>query len=523
MSNYSVELQVFNAAGEPLNLQVSSIKYTYDESLKDTSKVVIQGDTDSIVDNIYIQEDRAIFISWGYIGIATSYTKRKVYIIDSDCDFNSEGVTLTLSCLPKAAYLKHNSKKTVRNDATLPDVISDMASVYGLDFENSIDQDNGLTVVKTGFSKPGEYTYDRYYNSQDPNDPRNGELLIRGITSASDSARVRLDYVWKSYSALPQANKSDAQLLEEMRGSEPLDNLVMSGRDDSITLKTRDFNQAPIRAYVWYGGDGELLEVRTGINNRFNRSESTLNTVEGWNAESKTHITGDIKSSLSSETMLADNLPLAIEDILQSDEPSYPGNVQYYGLFEEYEQSDDEGNTQSSFIRNEELNGERKFVFRERKGTVPGVFNKDGYLLEQDVVSRIGLNGIIPVRFGKSRLSIEDNPRDTAGYGINKSTDKSLELNKSKAKVIGSPELHEGKIIDIQGIGKKYSGKWYILKAEHSVNDQGWLVDMDITKNARGSVDEDLDSMASYEELNREINEAELEDGNYQSIPEIYE
>lgn len=507
MANYSPYIKILDSQKAVLNLQLRSLEYTYSESLEDHSKVVLESNNTTDVDTTEIQEDQSIHIVWGYVGIPHTETIRKVFIIDSKCEFTNTGVKITLRCLPKATYLKYNAKSVVRNNTSIPNLVEELGGRLGIGVENLVDtQESTSQVVKTGFSKPAELLYDVYNNPNDPNDPRNGNIVRRGISSASDSARVRRDYSWKTYSSIPQNNQSDAQLLNAMQKLEPLDNLVISGRDDNITIKQRDFSQTPVILYRWGGENGTLLSITTSINNTFNKPRAMLTSTDGWDSLNKTFIQGDVKNTLEGSTLLGSKLNVNIEESLNTEVSGYPGNVKYYGLFEEYNTEDSEGNKISSFIRNDELNGNSKFVFREKKGYVPGKFSKDGYLLEQDVVSRVELKGVIPVRYAKHMSTIEDNSADIAGAGIEERSSRTLEMYRCSASAIGNPNLTEGKIIRITGIGRKYSGNWYITKARHEVDTKGWIVHMDISRNAQGPTEDTLPGLQTAENLNRVVN-----------------
>lgn len=50
----------------------------------------------------------------------------------------------------------------------------------------------------------------------------------------------------------------------------------------------------------------------------------------------------------------------------------------------------------------------------------------------------------------------------------------------SSLKVIGRPELTSGKIIELNNISTKYSGKWYVKKARHQINSSGYLVNAEL-------------------------------------------
>lgn len=520
MPNYSPYVRVLNSDRETLPLQVRSARYVYSEDLEDRSRITIESDDASYVDHVDIQEDQPLYLVWGYLGDKNSKSERKVYIIDSTANFTETGVVITLECLPKASYLKWNSKNVVRNDTSLGDAAKEMADRIGLNYNDEVTSTSGgLEVLQTGFSKPSERIEEVYNNPDDPTDPRNGEIIERGVTAASDSARVRLTYAWRRYGSLPQGNKSDADVLNALKQNEPLDNLVVSGRDDDLTIKKRNFSQAPVRSVIWKGGNGHLLKFKSGIKNTFNKSRSILTSADGWDPASKTYIKGDVKNTLDGNELLGDNLPVNLEEILNQEVAGYPNNERFYGLYQEYETTDEEGNKVSSFIKNDELNGQQKFIYRERKGATPRVFTKDGYILETDVTSRIPSVGYLPVRFGKHSASIEQDATNIAGSAIPDRAEKTKELTSTSATLLGDALLIEGKILNVQGVGKKYGGNWYITKAEHILDPSGsgWLVELELTKNARGKVDEPLLYMQTAGQLNKSVNtQSQAEDGEFQ-------
>lgn len=494
---------------------IKSLRYVYDEKLEDTSTVVLASDNPKLIDLPELQEDKAIFMEWGKLpqipGEKPTLLKEKGYIMESSATFNDSGIELTLKVFPKAAYLKKNKKTEVDSETDLPTFVEKVCGVAKINVVNEIVSGESI-VIETGFSRPTEQLTGLFQNPENPNDPRNGTPYNLGIAEASDSARVRKTFFFKKWPTLPQAHKSDGKTIEMMRDQEPIPNLVVSGRGDNLTIKVRDLERAPdfVLKYSYPGNSREELpddvypafKVNVGVENKTSEGAATSTVVDGWDIKNKRFISGEVNNSNDGQTALASKVKPGIESVLQNNLTNYPGDSRYYGLFEEKKSTGPNGEETLLLIENDELNGNAKFVYRIQGGMVSGALAKDGYLLERDVTGRIFNDGIIPIRAQDHIHTAEDNPTDIAGVGVSRLSNAALCFSEGTLETIACP-LKEGQVIRIENIGRKYSGNWYVKKAEHDCSMSGWWVTADITRNANN---EGSEQMLDAEELNKDKN-----------------
>src|SRR5690606_7889904 len=176
--NFSPYMRVLNSLKEPLLLRVAKINYVYTEKISDNSTVELITDDPSYVDNEFIQEDKAIFLEWGYREIPESISVRKIYIVESTADFNENGLTIVIKGKSRAHYLKYNSINNVRVDTTLSKVAKELSDIVGIELTDELSGDQEYDVHSTGYAKPGQITQ-------------------KGYEVPVDSARVRRDYLYK--------------------------------------------------------------------------------------------------------------------------------------------------------------------------------------------------------------------------------------------------------------------------------------------------------------------------------------
>src|SRR5690606_22185053 len=174
-----------------------------------------------------------------------------------------------------------------RVDTTLSKVAKELSDRVGIELTDELSGDQEYDVHSTGYAKPGQITQ-------------------KGYEVPVDSARVRRDYLYKRYSSLPQSNKADSTMLEELLDKEPIDNLVMSGTDDNLSIKVRNFNQAPILQLDWNTGNRLLLSFKTGIKNNTERSGSLVMATDGWIPDVKKFIQGQVEAKSDSKEALGE-------------------------------------------------------------------------------------------------------------------------------------------------------------------------------------------------------------------------
>ncbi len=61
-------------------------------------------------------------------------------------------------------------------------------------------------------------------------------------------------------------------------------------------------------------------------------------------------------------------------------------------------------------------------------------------------------------------------------------------LIKGNCECIGNPDIRAGIVLSIEGIGKRFSGMYYVMSTKHSIGDKGYTVSFDIRRGGVGVV-----------------------------------
>lgn len=66
---------------------------------------------------------------------------------------------------------------------------------------------------------------------------------------------------------------------------------------------------------------------------------------------------------------------------------------------------------------------------------------------------------------------------------------KTLRYLTGVIEIVGNPEIKAGEIIELQGVGSKLSGPYYITKVTHIINESGFFTKIFVQRNARGRLE----------------------------------
>lgn len=95
--------------GIPLGAYISSWSYLYDEEKENLATLVIDTGNPDTVDVEALQENRDIFLQWGYIfsdGTSVSSQAINIKVRDFDCVFDSTGTHITIKCIDGTNLLR---------------------------------------------------------------------------------------------------------------------------------------------------------------------------------------------------------------------------------------------------------------------------------------------------------------------------------------------------------------------------------------------------------------------------------
>ena len=62
--------------------------------------------------------------------------------------------------------------------------------------------------------------------------------------------------------------------------------------------------------------------------------------------------------------------------------------------------------------------------------------------------------------------------------------ERAYEFLQATGQAIGLPDMRPGDNVVIKGIGKRFSGQYYVTKVEHTIGNNGYLTGFDVRRSA---------------------------------------
>jgi hypothetical protein len=455
-NNLNPFVTVVDFRGNTLSDAISDFSYKFSEEEDDACDITFDGPDPKMADRAEFQEGKLMVVKWGYIGGSIS-RERTVFIFDTKTDYTEEGIKLSLTCHEKFALAKMDSVsnknlRQLKKDTPIifsPEVLSNLSLEVekGSPELNALLKDNNINLktVKKGNAQGGN-TVVTYYNG----------------------------------------NLSTFQNLRSFLDKTPGGPYVIDSRDNSVTIRTRNFAQPSTVSYT-YGGDGNaLLKFSPETKNRSKGSNVNKIKVTSWDRKKKQAVTHQITASDDTGVVLALQTPLKDwTDISGIDKPipmnwflkDQPGALARLGI----KRGDRAANTDKGTA--EQYQG--KLIVT--KGKLPtGPQNVVKLAMGADYGSRTSGEGklvaidntaVYKKKFEvlndsplptKSIISNED-PTKAKAHAENHRRSEELKNNPATGEVEGNPILETGQIITIKGVANKHRGNYYIKACEHKI------------------------------------------------------
>ena len=475
----AVVARIFNAKNDLVFDGVTRFSYVHSELVDDASYFTIETADLTLVDHPDLQEGKMLKVVWGYL--PEDLTSRQVWIWDIVPTFTTQGLRIEITAYCKAAYLKLNSSQKVWEDTSLTDMVDDIAEQYGL----TVDQD-GIEAQDQS-ADPAKFTH-VITGSSSPAilDGKTGKQTV-----ARDNTTFIKDYAFRTYKegeAIPQANKSDRGIIDAMVNQEPVDNMFVSGRDDKLLIQRRNLNQKPFKTYVFKQEPGYLLSFSPATKNSEAEKGAIANISSGWDEEEKAFIQSEVGRPQSGAGVMGDMIELTFEQlqreqVLKENDNPFDRPISIAGMAqEEYDGVDAAGNPQFKKVFTEKLDSTKKaFIYIKKTGTRPSqvVFNgKKGAFASAaiDGVGRIETMGVV-IKDPKEYVhSIEKTPTAIVGTGVNRQSQKELDLHTAEGTMVGDTQLRSSRVISVLGVGKKYSGNYYVTHVRHDITTENGFI-----------------------------------------------
>jgi phage protein D len=115
-----------------------------------------------------------------------------------------------------------------------------------------------------------------------------------------------------------------------------------------------------------------------------------------------------------------------------------------------------------------------------------------GALLDlNDIVDRLGPSALqLVANLGRRWIHSQKitSPVDALGLGKALLQDLLNGLYQGTGSCIGLPALRAGSFIQVEGVGKQFSGSYRLRKVRHTINENGYLTEFDITQQGESSL-----------------------------------
>ena len=550
-SNYLVN-QIFVRAyynNEELPDAIENLVYSASEEESDECTFTVKSSRIDCVDMPYYQDKAEITVIWGYTNTDV-IAKRILTILDVAPTFEKGNVTLRVIASEKGRKLKFSSSDKVHSNTSLIGVAKEIADKHGLKAKIQVPSTDAKTPKKENenvdqilynlrnlgekITIPNNQPYfKRQFEeievtedlvkllkedairkrqldqvSKDLYGVPFSRLTERGPTGLEDYRKKIVLYKvaqMKKYPSVPQANKSDAQILSELGKKETGGPFFAETRDNDLIIKRRNYNQKPYKSYQYKGDEGNFIEFTVDSKNRGHKGGSTNVQFGSWDGLNKRWYEGNANTF---NDVVADTLAKYQDmvDKYKDLDKKAPGLILGYKEF------------------TKELGSNKSFI----SGNIIGTSAlSDETRVKKDFKIPIFAIDKIKVLEGKIEALTKISPNkklvDANNDGIDDAYQQAsnirnlAELNRNRfsAKIIGDTNLWPGMIITILGIGKKYSGNFYIREVEHDLS-KDYMVTLRLGR-VGNNIKNGEDSV-STEESGKKLN-TQIGDGKSTGVP----
>jgi hypothetical protein len=522
-------VRAFLSNGEEVTLNIERFTYKYSEAKDDKCTIDLQYEDASILDGPAFNEDTEWTITWGYI--EGKQKTRKIYLREVTPEFTEDGVTVRIMATDKGSYLRERSEKRVNRDATLVDIANNIArdsglKVIGLEplYKNKAGdvyalvggtkdlmspiQDNVAIYTEGSTPATGDFSFLNRYLER--------ELEFNGQVLAQDNARVEQFHIFAVHPEFIQGGKSELEVLKDAAIREKAGPVVVETRDDAIIIKKRNFSADPKRVFKWQLETRDVVSFTPESRSQSKKAQVTAVNVGTFDYENKTYVEGNITEGDDPQVRLGDSVPGSPRRV---DITKRPGDeARPYGALGYSLNSDEENPDEPRLIRLEkarQLSGNKPSQIDIGTTDDNRIFITGAPYLNmepgEDLVTtkytkdKLGLDIYgIQATAGIDRTSVVLSPvgvidmnkvqeaidEDSAEEIKNRRAESALEMNPGSLVAEGDPDIECGEIITILGVGKRYSGNYYVVESEHNISNSGaYLITVSVSRNAKNKTE----------------------------------
>lgn len=419
-----------------INERITSFSYKYNEENDDLCTIKFHIGNVSQLNHWLFREDQQFKVQWGYILPGASVVKsamRTIAVRDINTNYKSDGIEIELECTDLVSYLKNVRLNRASSSNNFEDWIKEIASGF---YVPTITVEGKTTLLRT------DEKAEHYKN-------------LAGISNMH--MQTEPDQVIKGKS------KAISSEIEERLNQSSKGPLYLDGRDNVISIKSRNFNQAPYKYYTYSGNTGELIEFR---------SKSNIVTSKDDEAE-EAILEPETKKVVTSKQGNATSY----------DDPEYESDLKeriavgsfFSQLRAKFEEAVNNPLKQPVI---DDVN----FIDHQRYGgSTVGATNIDGTTRVAYKGPRWDTERIYTAKqlINSPHLDRERRLNILKNY-ILKKVEKKYE---SSAKMLGDPSLISSKIYKFLNLSKRDSGNWYAVSVSHDITPrEAYMTTMELIK-----------------------------------------
>lgn len=313
----------------------------------------------------------------------------------------------------------------------------------------------------------------------------------------------------RNHANIPQANRSTKETLNDVGAKENNGPYFAETHGDDLIIKKRNFYQTPYKTFEYGGNDGLLLSFKPESKNRNKKSHNIVGFA-GWDPLNKNSFNGNSGPQNDDSPWLT--LFKAQYRFYKGAQDAGQGHV-ILGANKKIKKSGVETEFALTTSVLNALNhptdaGDQKAVYNNTRrldviGGGVNALNARGDNTRNRLVS-LGLPMTINDKVAALKRTLDNynetlknakyspsanNPYDAMNEANNDRRAAELRINPATCKMVGDPNLRVGIILTFIGISKKYSGNYYVIKANHKITkSEGYITELTLVRPGQNIV-----------------------------------
>lgn len=475
-----------------ISMRVRRFRYVYSEEGDDICELDLQSDNQNMADEDTWEVRSELQILWGYIGEPSMTITRKVYVQDTRWTYG-DVVEGFIVCTDKAHSLSFDSSPEVFNDSTLPHIVKKVADKHDLKVKVGIIKESAvisdvlaianwekelaenrrvekLTQVFVDFT-----LWDKSYNKNKDS--------WKYSAQAADNQTINKNTVlpnnFNIYKSIPNGRTNLRIFMQKLAMREKGGNTVIDTRDDTITIRKRNFMQASYKSYHYRGAPNEIVEFAPEYRNRRRSNASNEMNFNGWDGANKEFYDGNTNTKGDNSSDALSKLQYQISYLKGLPSSDIVGTFQLDPLNGQMRYNKNRPKRLNYYKQNATVGGAAAFqTFADQTNTykdinIPITVGEEIAILETMIANQ-----------GKSLYDpTSNNPYDTFNNAANARREADLNRNPATLSIEGDPHIEVGIVVTIIGSAKKHAGNYYVIESEHEIAGDSYLTQMQLVRD----------------------------------------